>query len=105
MKFPDEFKQPIAQDAAFLIQMVYDQFRNPDWNLGAGYKVFETLLAQGERFGFVAQNLKMKTYSWSSAALRPSRTGWRICHFLRSHTLGAWWRRDSRKCTGIAPKK
>jgi len=57
MIFPPEFNQLIAQEAAFLVKIAYDQFRNPAWNLGTGYQELGSLIAQGERFGFVALNL------------------------------------------------
>ena len=57
MTFPPGFNQLIAQEAASLVQIAYDQFKNPAWNLGAGYQELGSLSASGKRFGFVALNL------------------------------------------------
>jgi triacylglycerol lipase len=57
MTFPPGFDQTIAQECALLVKIAYDQFRNPTWNLGTGYQELGSLIAQGERFGFVALNL------------------------------------------------
>ena len=57
MTFPSEFNQRIAQEAAFLVKLAYEQFRNATWNLGTGYQELGSLIAEQERFGFVALNL------------------------------------------------
>src|SRR2546423_4996638 len=57
MTFPSQFNQLIAQEAAFLVKLAYEQFRNAAWNLGTGYQELGSLIAQNERFGFVALNL------------------------------------------------
>ena len=57
MTLPFEFNQLIAQETAFLVKLAYEQFRNATWNLGTGYQVLGSLIAQQERFGFVALNL------------------------------------------------
>lgn len=60
MDFPSAFSQSIAKEAAFLVQLAYQQFRNSTWDLGSGYQELGSLHAQGERFGFVALNLTSK---------------------------------------------
>ncbi len=57
MTFPSEFDQLIAQEAASLVKLAYDQFRNATWDLGTNYQELGSLFAQQERFGFVALNL------------------------------------------------
>jgi triacylglycerol lipase len=57
MTFPAGFDQSIAQEAAFLVKLAYDQFKNATWDLGTGYQELGSLIAQHERFGFVALNL------------------------------------------------
>lgn len=57
MTFPSDFNQPITREAAFLVKLAYDQFKNATWNLGTGYQELGSLIADGERFGFVARNL------------------------------------------------
>ncbi len=57
MTFPPNFDQVIAQESAFLVQLAYDQFKNSTWDLGTGYQELGSLIADGERFGFVALNL------------------------------------------------
>ena len=56
MIVPPGFDRAIAREAAFLVQLAYDQFRNPEWNLGTGYQILGALRAAGEGLGFVARN-------------------------------------------------
>jgi len=57
MTFPSDFNQAIAREAASLVKLAYDQFKNTTWNLGTGYQELGSLSADKERFGFVALNL------------------------------------------------
>lgn len=57
MTFPFEFNQHIAQEAASLVKLAYEQFGNATWDLGPEYQELGSLIAQEERFGFVALNL------------------------------------------------